>query len=204
LEPSTHFSDIKNDFSFFSRIILILKIGLLRKLKYLQTLAIHIWLEHLVEPFPNPGTVSSVSIHNSRNCSSKFGAVPTPETTPASNYFQSVRRCRNPRVSLHLSRRELRLVAFDSSIRPSVRHQSMIFFSAPANSVFSCEPPSIVVHKVSPFFVPIRATPFSPLSLSLHGGGAPSPSFPAPRAAPPPTTAPSPVRSSSPGLRARG
>jgi hypothetical protein len=88
LEHSRYFSDIKNDLA-FSGIILILKIGLLRKIKFLQTVAIYIYgWNPLVEPFPNLETVSPDSIHKSRNCSPKFGAV----STPASNYFQSVRR----------------------------------------------------------------------------------------------------------------
>jgi hypothetical protein len=39
------FLDIKNDFSLFSGIIYFLKNRLLQKIKYLQTLAIYIWLE---------------------------------------------------------------------------------------------------------------------------------------------------------------
>jgi hypothetical protein len=93
----------------------------------------------LAEPFPNLETVSPDSIHNSRNCLPKFGAVPTPSTTPVSNYFQSMRRWQNPRVPLHSSRRELRPDAFDSSIRLLIRRQSTIFFLTPANFVFSRE-----------------------------------------------------------------
>jgi hypothetical protein len=54
----------------------------------------------------------------------------------------------------------------------------MIFFSAPANSVFSGELPSIVVHVVSPFFVLVCAAPPS-LSPLPHA------SFPSPHAPPP-------------------
>jgi hypothetical protein len=39
----------------------------------------------LAEPFPNLEIVSRDSIHNSKNCSQKFGAVLTPATTLASN-----------------------------------------------------------------------------------------------------------------------
>jgi hypothetical protein len=42
-KPSRFFSYIKNDFSFCG-IILILKMGLLQKIKYLQTLAIYIYI----------------------------------------------------------------------------------------------------------------------------------------------------------------
>jgi hypothetical protein len=77
-----------------------------------------------------------------------------------SNYFQYVRHWRNLRVPLRLSRRELRLSAFNSSIRSSVRRHSKIFFSAPPNSVFSGEPPSIFIHGVSPFS-PICTAPLS-------------------------------------------
>jgi hypothetical protein len=64
--------------------------GLLQKIKYLQTLAIYIW------PEPSRITLSKFwncfprSIHNSRNCSLKFEAVPTWATTTMRNYFQSV------------------------------------------------------------------------------------------------------------------
>jgi hypothetical protein len=46
--------------------------------------------------------------------------IPTPATTPASNYFRYMCRRRNPTVPLHLSRRELRSGVFDLSIRPTV------------------------------------------------------------------------------------
>jgi hypothetical protein len=79
----------------------------------------------LVEPFPNLKTVSPDSIHNSRNCSPKFGTVSTTATTPTSNYFESVQRWRNPRVPLCSSCLDLRPSAFHSSIRPSIHRQSM-------------------------------------------------------------------------------
>jgi hypothetical protein len=137
----------------------------------------------LVESFPNPETVSPILIHNSWNCSSKFGAVPTLATTPASNYFQSVHCWKNPRVPLHSSRWELCLGAFYSSIQPSICCQSTIFFSAPVNSVFSSEPPPLL----SKFFLhfPLYAQPLSlsPLSLFLPGVSPPSSLF-SPSAAP--------------------
>jgi hypothetical protein len=87
------------------------------------------------------------------------------DSTPASNYVQSVCLWRNPRVPLCLSRQGLHLGVVYSSIRPSVRRQSTTFFSAPANSVFSSELSSIVVHWVSLFLFPY-AHPPSTLSLS--------------------------------------
>jgi hypothetical protein len=95
----------------------------------------------LVEHIPNHKTFSSYSIPGSRNCSTKFGAVPTPM---ASNYFRSVRRRWNPRVPLCSSHRELRPDAFDSSIRPTVRTQS-VFFSLAATRFFSPVSPSSIV-----------------------------------------------------------
>jgi hypothetical protein len=62
----------------------------------------------LAEAFPNIKIVSPHLLHNSRNCSPKIEVVPTLTTTPASNYFQSVRRRRNPRILLCLSRWGLR------------------------------------------------------------------------------------------------
>jgi hypothetical protein len=84
---------------------------------------------------------------------------------------------------MRLYHRELRPGAFNSLIRSSVRRQSTIFFSAPANSVFSSELPSIVFHGVSSFFSPICTTylsPFSPYPLlplpcpALGGGARPT------------------------------
>jgi hypothetical protein len=81
-------------------------------------------------PFQISKLFPPVSIHNSRNCSTKFEAVPTLMTTLTSNYFQSVRRWQNPRVQLRSSRQELRPGAFDSSIRPPIHRQSTDFSSA--------------------------------------------------------------------------
>jgi hypothetical protein len=53
-------------------------------------------------------------------------------------------RRRNPRVPLCSSRQQLCLGAFDSSIRPMVRPQSTNLCSAPANFVFSGEPPPLL------------------------------------------------------------
>jgi hypothetical protein len=101
------------------------------------------------------------------------------DSTPASNYVQSVCLWRNPRVPLCLSRQGLHLGVVYSSIRPSVRRQSTTFFSAPANSVFSSELSSIVVHWVSLFLFPYAHPSLYPLSL-------PGVSTPPPRACPPP------------------
>jgi hypothetical protein len=62
------FSNIKNDFNLFMELFLILKMGQLRKIKYLQTLAINIYgWNPLVESFPNFETVSPVYILHSWN-----------------------------------------------------------------------------------------------------------------------------------------
>jgi hypothetical protein len=90
----------------------------------------------LVEPVPKHETVSPNSIHSSRKCSPKFGAVPTPATTPTSNYSQSVHRLQNPRVALRSSRRGLCLDMSCSSIRPPNLRQSTISSSAPAKLYF--------------------------------------------------------------------
>jgi hypothetical protein len=76
---------------------------------------------------------------------------------------------------LRVSRQEICPDAFDSSIRPVVRCQSMDFSLAPANFVFSGEPPPLL-HKgflrFSIFLV--RAGPPLP-SLTSPNGGAPLP-----------------------------
>jgi hypothetical protein len=136
----------------------------------------------LVEPFPKFETLFLDSIRNTRNCSSKFGTVLTPTTTPTSNYFRSVRHLWNPRVPLRSSHRELRPGAFDSSIQPPVRRQSTDFFSAPANFVFSGQPPPLL-ELCSSFF-----------SSPARGLSSPSPSlFPLAAAPPPPSVLPSSV-----------
>jgi hypothetical protein len=102
LEPLRYFLDIKNDFillwNYFN-----LKNGIIMKNKISSNPSnIYGW-KPLIEPFPNPKTVSPDSIHKSRNCSPKFEAV----LTPASNYCQSVCHWQNPRVALRSYRREL-------------------------------------------------------------------------------------------------
>jgi hypothetical protein len=94
----------------------------------------------LVEPFSKFETPPSDSIRNPEIARRSSEVVLTPTTTPASNYFQSMRRRRNPRVPLCSSRRELRPGAFDSSIRSIVHPQSKILCSATARVVFSGEP----------------------------------------------------------------
>lgn len=57
-----------------------------------------------------------------------------------SNYFQFMRRWRNSMVLLlRSSHQELYRGAFYSLVGPLIHHQSMVFFSAPINFVFSCE-----------------------------------------------------------------
>jgi hypothetical protein len=133
----------------------------LRKIKYLQTLAIYIGGTLSPNPFQILKPFPPDSIHNSLNCSPKFGAVPTPVTTLVSNYFKSMRRCRNQRVPLRSYHRELHPGAFNSSIRPLVRCQSTVFLSASVNLDFSGEQTPLF-H--SPFFV--SSTARSHISIS--------------------------------------
>ena len=115
LEPSGYFSNIKNDLSLFWNYFNF-KNGFITKNKISSNPSnIYGW-NTIAESFPNLETVSQDWIHNSRNSSPKFRAVPTSTTTPASNYVQFVRRWWNPRVLLLLSHWELRPDAFDSSI----------------------------------------------------------------------------------------
>jgi nitroreductase len=65
-----------------------------------------------------------------------LGAVPTPATTPASNYSQFVHRLWNPRVPLRSSCRGLHRSAFGLSIGSPNLRQSMDFSSAPARVFF--------------------------------------------------------------------
>jgi hypothetical protein len=107
---------------------------------------------------------------------SKFGAIPTPTTTPTSNYFQSVSGWQNPRVPLRSSRRGLRLGASGSMIEPPNLRQSTNFSSAPTRVLF----PGELLHSCSVF------------SFISHGRVAPSPWQPwrvAPNPAPWPTLA---------------
>jgi hypothetical protein len=105
-------------------------------------------------------------IPSSRYCSPKFGAVPTPATTPASNYSQSMHRLRNLRVPLRLSRRLLHWGAFGSSMGPPNLRQSTDFSSAPARVFFLGEkPPLLYLGFLRVLRFPVRAG--SP-SLSPH------------------------------------
>jgi hypothetical protein len=134
LEPSRYFSDIKNDFSLFLKIIFNFKNRISTKNKIFSNPSnIYGW-NPLIDPFPKFKTTPSDSIRNFRNRLPKFEGGSNSTTTPASIYFRSVCLPRNSRVSLHLSRRELRLGAFDLSIRPTVHPQSTILCSTPAGS----------------------------------------------------------------------
>jgi hypothetical protein len=116
---------------------------------------------HLVEPVPEHETFSPNPIPSSQYFSPKFGAVPTPAITPASNYSQSVHRLPNPRVPLRSSRRGLRRSAFGSSIGPPNLRQSMDLASAPASVFFPSEPPPWISTLVFHFFSPPCAAPLS-------------------------------------------
>jgi hypothetical protein len=90
-------------------------------------------------------------------------------------------RWQNPRVPLLEYRQELRISAFDSSIRPPVRHQSTDFSSAPTNFVFSGEPPTLLSLCSSFFFFTAQL-----LSLPL-AAVPPPPPFPPPGMTLPPS-----------------
>jgi hypothetical protein len=139
---------------------------------------------HLVEPVPEYETFPPNPIPSSRYCSPKFGAVPTPATTPASNYSQSVHRLRNPRVPLRSSRRRLRRSAFGSSIGSPNLRQSTDFFSAPARVFFPGEKPPLLCLGFLRFFVFPSVQSISHSSLTFPGGGAPPPPFSLPGGAP--------------------
>jgi hypothetical protein len=126
---------------------------------------------------PNP-------IPSSRYCSPKFRAVPTPATTPASNYSQSVHRLPNPRVPLRSSRRGLRRSAFGSSIGSPNLRQSTDFLSAPARVFFPGEKPPLLHLGFLRFFVFPSVQSISHSSLTFPGGGAPLPPFSLPGGAP--------------------
>jgi hypothetical protein len=104
-------------------------------------------------------------------------AVPTPTTTPASNYSQSVHRLPNPRVPLRLSRRGLRHSVFGSSVGSSNLRQLTDFLSAPARVFFTGEKPPLLCLGILCF--PVRAGPPS-LSPHLPRRWRPSPPFPLP------------------------
>jgi hypothetical protein len=69
------------------------------------------------------------------------------------------------RVPLRSSRRELRPGAFDSSIQPMVRPQSVNLCSALANFIFPNEPPPLL--HLGFFRFPVSAGPSSPFALSV-------------------------------------
>jgi hypothetical protein len=102
--------------------------------------------------------------------------VPTPATTPASNYSQSVHRLPNPRVPLRSSRRRLCRSAFGSSIGSPNLRQSTDFLSAPARVFFPGEKPPLLCLGFLRFFVfpSVQGLPHS--LLTFPGGGAPPPS----------------------------
>jgi hypothetical protein len=123
-------------------------------------LYIYAWLL-LAELIPNHKTVSPDSIPSSRNCSPKFEAV----STTASNYSQSMHRLWNLRIPLRSSRRGLHRSAFDSSIEPPNRHQSTVFFSAPARVFFPDEkPPLLSLGFLCVLRFPVRAGPPSSIT----------------------------------------
>jgi hypothetical protein len=109
--------------------------------------------------------------------------VPTPATTPVSNYFRKW----NPRVPLRSSCQELRPSVFDSSIQPMVHLQSTILCSAPAR-VFSGESPPLLYLGFLRFsiFPSMQGIPLPP--LTFPGGSAPPPQG-VRRPAPPPPPA---------------
>jgi hypothetical protein len=109
---------------------------------------------------PNP-------IPSSRYCSPKFRAVPTPATTPASNYSQSVHRLPNPRVPLRSSRRGFHRSAFGSSIGSPNLRQSTDFASAPARVFFPGEKPPLLHLGFLRFFVfpSVQSLSHSPLTF---------------------------------------
>jgi hypothetical protein len=96
--------------------------------------------------------------------------VPSPATTPVSNYFRSVHHRWNPRVPMCSSCQELCPGAFDSSIRPTVRPQSVDLSSALAMVSYAMSLSSIVAYGVLRFCFPHVALSLSP-SLSLTDNG---------------------------------
>jgi hypothetical protein len=153
----------------------------------IRTPAIYIYIYAqllLVEHILNYKTISSDSSPPPEIARRSSKAVPTPTTTPASNYSQSVHRLWNPRIPLRSYRRGLRLGAFDSLIRLVVRRQSVFSFSSLASTFFSDE----VHHCFSLFPLHFRRLyyilspqphpPHGPLPLAVqlvpHGGSAPA------------------------------
>jgi hypothetical protein len=136
-------------------------------------------------------TFCSNPIPSSRYCSPKFGTVPTPATTPASNYSQSVHCLPNPRIPLRSSRRGLRRSAFGSSIGSPNLRQSTDFSSAPARVFFPGEKPPLLCLGFLRFFVFPSMQDLPHSLLIFPDGGAPplsvsppmAPLFPSPAAA---------------------
>jgi hypothetical protein len=124
-------------------------------------LYIYVWLL-LAKHVSNHKTVFPDSFPISRNCSPKFGAVPTP----TSNYIHFVRRRRNPMVPLLSSRWGLCLSASDSSIGTPNLHQSTDFSSVSVRVFFPGEQP-LLLSLCSSFSSPPLSPSFSPLPLSL-------------------------------------
>jgi hypothetical protein len=192
LEPSRYFSDIKNNFSLFLKMIFNFKNMIITKNKRSSNpsnIYIYRWnpLRRALFKIRNPTHIRSETPEIARRSSE---VVPTPAKTPASSYFRSVCRRRNPRVPLRSSRRELRPGAFNSSIRPTVHPQSTNLCSTPVRVVFSVEPPPLLYLGFLCF--PVHTGPPSPFP-HLPGGGAPSPQLP-PGAAPLPSLRRRPAR----------
>jgi hypothetical protein len=125
-----------------------------------------------------PKKVSPDSIPISRNCSPKVGAVPTPTTTPTSNYSQSMHRLRKPRVPLRSSRRGLHLGMFGSWIGPPKLHQSTVSSSTSARVFFPGEKPPLLHLWFLRFFVFPSVQGFTLPPLTSPSGGGPPPCFP--------------------------
>jgi hypothetical protein len=123
-------------------------------------------------PFHSTKPFSHIQLLAPRIARRSSEAVPTPATTPTSNYSQSVHRLRNLRVPMRSSRRGLRLVVSDLLIRPPNLCQSTISSSAPARVFFPSEKPPLL-YLGFPHF-PVRAGPL----LTFPDGDAPSPCIP--------------------------
>jgi hypothetical protein len=125
----------------------------------------------LTEPIPNIRSISRVKIRSAVSSSPKFGAIPTMATTPASNYFQSVRHWRNPRILLCSYRQGLCHGAFNSLVRPINLRQSTNFSSARRGS-FS---PVSKLHCSSSIFFIFHGVVANPLSWPYPDHRRPSP-----------------------------
>jgi hypothetical protein len=161
LEPSRYVSDIKNDFNILFWNYFNLKMGLLRKIKYLQTLEICIWLEP-----------SCRSLSKSRNCSPRFD----PRFPELLAEFRGGSNSDEQLLLIHAllvkSESITAFVSYRASSQcfrfadPTVDSPSVDdFLLAPANFVFSGEFSPLLSMDVSPF--PLCA---QPLSLSFSPG----------------------------------